>query len=86
MSSAPPERQWLLHTVFVTLNRNHYVRCHEAHITGTIRVLCRNVDIPRIMLQYPHIASYYVMKAEDTTSGKEYPELKTGIVYNTKEE
>lgn len=86
MANAPPERQWLLHSVYVTLYRNAYVRNHASHITGKIMILCKHIDLKKIMLQYPGVASYHVMKVEDTTTGEEFPELRTGIIQNIKEE
>lgn len=85
MAVVPPEKQFLLHTVYVTLCRNHYVRCKTSHITGKIMLLCRHTELKNIMMQYPMIASYHVMKVEDTSTGKEYPELKTAIIKNEEE-
>lgn len=85
MAAVPPEKQFLLHTVYITVRRNHVTRCKTSHITGKLMMLCRHVDLKLIMDQYPDIASYHVLKVEDSSTGKEYPELKTGIIQNEKE-
>lgn len=85
MSSVRPEKQYLLHTLSVVFCRPPYVRSRVTYITGRMMLVCKHTDLQRIMLHYKDIASYCVVRVEDTSNGQEYPDLRTDIILNEKE-
>ena len=82
MATVSPDKQYLRHELSVIFCRSHYVRCRASSVTGKMIIMCRAVDLKKIMLEYTQVQSYRVYRVTDTTTGKIYPELQTDLIIN----
>lgn len=81
MAAVSPDKQYLRHELSVIFARSHYIRCRASSVTGKMIIMCRAVDLKKIMLEYTQVQSYRVYRVTDT-NGKIYPELQTDLIIN----
>ena len=87
MANAPPEKQRLMHTLSVIFRRPPFVSVKGVpHVAGKMIMVCRPCDLKKIMLCYDNVAQYSVVRVEDGTTGQTYPEFKTELIENYKED